>query len=456
MTGTVKSEPGLGHQVVGREAELAQLHAFLYVDPGGAAFVLVGYRGIGKTTLWEKGVEAARQRGMRVLAARLSDAEARLAFSALIDLFDGVASEELAGLPPPQLHALDVALLRAVSAVGAPETHAVGVGCLNALRAVATSDPVLIALDDIQWLDASSASALTFAARRLEGTGISFLLARRPGPASPLELALDPHGVERVELGPLSLGAIRRILSDRLGLSVSRQLLRRMNDATLGNALFALEVGRKLVDDGPPGIGEDLPVPDAVEDLLGLRVDRLPDGVRRLLLAVALSPDLRVGQLDALADTETLDLAAASGVLVVTGDHVRASHPLLAAAVVERADAAERRELHRRLAAAVGDGELGARHRALAAVRPDATLAADVSAAAARANERGSPQTAVETVDQAMPNDGCPGELDQVAAGVAVAEHPAVLPGRVERAEVPGLNPAFRLVRVRAHAPTGR
>ena len=166
-----------------------------------------------------------------------------------------------------------------------------------------------------------------------------------------------------MELGPLSLGAIRRILSDRLGLSVSRQLLRRIYDATLGNALFALEVGRKLVDEGPPGIGEDLPVPDAVEDLLGLRVDRLPEGVRRLLLAVALSPDLRVGQLDALADTETLDLAVASGVLVVTGDHVRASHPLLAAAVVERADAAECRELHRRLAAAVGDGELGARHR---------------------------------------------------------------------------------------------
>ena len=81
---------------------------------------------------------------------------------------------------------------------------------------------------------------------------------------------------------------------------------------------------------------------------------------------------------------------------------MRASHPLLAAAVVERADAAERRELHRRLAAAVGDGELGARHRALAAARPDATLAADVSAAAARANERGSPQTAVELADHAL------------------------------------------------------
>ena len=402
MTGTVKAEPGLGHEVVGREVELAKLHAFLDADPGRAGLLLVGGPGIGKTTLWENGVEGARRRGVRVLVARPSDAEARLAFSSLIDLFDGVAAEELAGLPPPQLHALDVALLRAASARDAPETHAVGVGCLNAFRAVATSSPVLIALDDIQWLDASSASALTFVARRLEGTEIGFLLARRPGPASPLELALDPRGVERLELGPLSLGAIRRLLRERLALSMSRQLLRRIYDATLGNALFALEVGRKLVDEGPPGIGEVLPVPDAVEDLLGLRVDRLSEGVRRLLLAVALSPDLRVGQLEVLTDPETLDLAVSSGVLVVTGDHVRASHPLLAAAVVERADAVERRNLHRRLGAAVGDEELGARHRALAAARPDGGLAADVSAAAARANERGAPQTAVELAEHAL------------------------------------------------------
>ena len=223
--------------------------------------LLVGGPGIGKTTLWENGVEAARRRGVRVLVARPSDAEARLAFSSLIDLFDGVASEELAGLPPPQLHALDVALLRAASAGDAPETHAVGVGCLNALRAVATSRPVLIALDDIQWLDASSASALTFAARRLEGTEIRFLLARRPGPASPLELALDPRGVERVELGPLSLGAIRRILSDRLGLSVSRQLLRRIYDATLGNASSRSRSGASWSTRGRPGSARISPCP---------------------------------------------------------------------------------------------------------------------------------------------------------------------------------------------------
>ena len=404
MTGTAKAEPGLGHEVVGREAELAQLHAFLDADPGRAAFLLVGGPGIGKTTLWENGVEAARQRGMRVLVARPSDAEARLAFSSLIDLFDGVASEELAGLPAPQLHALDVALLRAASAGDAPETHAVGVGCLNALRAVAARDadpdrarrhPVARRLVGLR------PHVRRAAARGRPRSASSWPAGQAPHP--PLELALDPRGVERLELGPLSLGAIRRLLSDRLGLSVSRQLLRRIYDATLGNALFALEVGRKLVDEGPPGIGEDLPVPDAVEDLLGLRVDRLPEGVRRLLLAVALSPDLRVGHSSTRSPTPRRSTSPSRAACSSsTGDHVRASHPLLAAAVVERADAAECRELHRRLAAAVGDGELGARHRALAAARPDATLAADVSAAAARASERGAPQTAVELADHAL------------------------------------------------------
>ena len=284
--------PDLGPEVVGREAELAQVHAFL--DAGSRPGALRPRRraGIGKTTLWEtRAWMRPGSEAMRVLVARPSDAEARLAFSSLIDLFDGVTSEELAGLPAPQLHALDVALLRAVSA-GArtggprrrrrlPERAPRGGG--------ARPDPRRARRHPVARRFLCLRAHLRRAAARRRPRS-AFLLARRPGLASPLEQALEPRGVERLEPGPLSLGAIRRVLRDRLGLSVSRQLLRRIYDATLGNALFALEVGRKLVDEGLPGIGDDLPVPDAVEALLGLRVDRLPKGVRRLLLAVALSP----------------------------------------------------------------------------------------------------------------------------------------------------------------------
>jgi DNA-binding NarL/FixJ family response regulator len=391
-----------GRDVVGREPELGLLTAFLDADRPRRALLLVAGPGVGKTTLWEAGVDAAHRSGRRVLSARPSDAEATLSFAVLIDLFGGVESDELTGVPAPQLQALEVALLRAAPTGPAPGAHAIAVGLLNALRALAARNPVLVAIDDIECLDPPSAGALAFAARRLEGGEIAFLLARRPGTVSPLEQALEPGGLERRQIDPLSLAATRRLLSRRLGLSPSRPLMRRIFELTLGNPLFALEVGRTLKERGPPAIGEDLPVSDAVEVLLGTRVGRLSDGVRRLLLAVALSPDLHVGQLVGLAGQDSVDEAIESGVLSVDGDRVRASHPLLAAAATGRAADDERRALHRALATVVGEGQLRVRHLALASVEPDATLAATVASAAADAAQRGAAHAAVELADHAL------------------------------------------------------
>src|SRR5262249_35900548 len=152
------------------------------------------------------------------------------------------------GLPEPQLHALQVALLQAEPEARRTEPHAAAVGCLNVLRSLASSESVLVAIDDLQWLDAQSAEALVYTARRLEGSGVRFLLAHRPGrTTSGLELALAGPALSHVDVLPLSLGAIRRMLRDQLGLSLPRHLLRQIADATLGNPLFALEVGRTLV-----------------------------------------------------------------------------------------------------------------------------------------------------------------------------------------------------------------
>ncbi len=388
--------------IVGREPELSALDAFLASDARPRALLLTGGPGIGKTTLWDAAVEAGRQRGLRVLAARASDADTQLSFAALIDLLDGVDDEELATLPPPRRLALEVALLRAQPTGGPPEPHAIALGLLDALRSLAQRGPLLVAVDDVQWLDRASEDALAFAVRRLADEPAAFLLARRPGPRSELERALDAKALERVEVRSPSLGAIRSILSERLGLTLPRHVLRRLYDAALGNPLFVLELGRKVRDDGVPTIGEDLPVPDDVEELLGTRVAGLPEAVRHVLLAVALSPSLRVGQLASLAEPEALDLAVDAGVLVVDGDHVRASHPLLAAAAVRRSQAGERRELHRDLAGVVPEGELRTRHLALAAAQPDAELAAGVAAAAASAARRGAPQAAVELAEHAL------------------------------------------------------
>jgi DNA-binding CsgD family transcriptional regulator len=387
-------------EIVGREVELAAIGAFLDSSGPSRALVLEGGAGIGKTTLWEAAVDAAQRRGRRVLSTRPSEAEAHLSFAALIDLLDGVDLREL-GLPDPQSRALDVALLRAEPARRAPEPGAIALGFLTALRALAAQDQLAIALDDEQWLDAPSVDVLTFTCRRLRDESILLLVTRRPGPPSVLDEALAADAV-RLELGPLSFGATRSLLSTRLGLNLPRQVLRRLVDTTLGNPLFALTVGQTISDDGVPAPGDGLPVPDTVEDLLGTRVSRLPTSTRRLLLAVALSADLRTTELATVAGTEAVEDAVAAGVLVVDGDRVRASHPLLAAAARKRSRARTRRELHLALAGAVGDDALRAVHLALATDVPDDMLAETLSRASAAAAARGAAREAVELAQHAL------------------------------------------------------
>jgi hypothetical protein len=134
-------------------------------------------------------------------------------------------------------------------------------------------------------------------------------------------------------------------------------------------------VGRTLLEQGVPGAGEDIPVPVAVDDMLGTRVGRLAPALRRLLLAIALSADPRADELVAMAGESAVEEAVDAGLLVVDGVRARATHPLLAAVARQRTRPRELREVHLALAGAVSDGELRALHRALATIRPDAELA---------------------------------------------------------------------------------
>ena len=155
-----------------------------------AALVLEGEPGIGKTSLWELGLARGEERGLRVLSTRASEAETGLPFAAVIDLLDGVTDEDLAGVPAPQLHALNVALYRSEPLERAAEPQAISLGLLTALRLLAADDELLVAIDDVQWLDQPSDDALAYVARRLSAEPISFLLARRPGSRSALENAV--------------------------------------------------------------------------------------------------------------------------------------------------------------------------------------------------------------------------------------------------------------------------
>jgi DNA-binding CsgD family transcriptional regulator len=389
--------------IVGREAELAVLDRFLVEGASAGALVLSGGPGIGKTTLWLAGVELARKRGFRVLVARGTGGDAQLSFAALIDLLDDVGADELAALalPAPQQRALEVALLRAEPAGDTP-LSAISVGFLNALRALAAAGPLLVAVDDAQWLDAASGEAVAFAARRLGDHPVRFLVAKRSRSSSRFERAHGPRGLQRLEVGPLSLGATQRLLAQRLGMSFTRHVLRKVVDSTLGNPLFALELGRSLAARGPLAIGEDVPLPDTVEQLLGTRVAELPAPAGRLLLAVALNGELRTWQTLELGPESALDDAVEAGVLAVDGDRVRPAHPLFATAARDRARTADRRRLHLALAGLAADPESRALHLALAAQRPDAGLAAEVAAAAAEAAARGARRESVVLAEHAL------------------------------------------------------
>ncbi|MGZ5399212.1 MAG: AAA family ATPase, partial [Nocardioides sp.] len=332
--------------LVARERELGDVAEFLAgegVHP--AALVLEGEPGIGKTSLWERGVALGSERGLRVLSARASETETGLPFAAVIDLLDAVTEEELSALPSPQLHALNVALYREEPDGRSAEPQAVSLGLLSALRLLAAGDELLVAIDDVQWLDQASDDALAYAVRRLGGEPITFVLARRPGGRSALENAVPGEGLRRISVEPISLGATRHLLAARLGLRLPHHVLRRVFDTTLGNPFFALEVGRVLAGQDLDSLGEDVPVPEHVEDLLGLRIADLDPVVRQVLLALALDADLRVGQLAVLAGPEGLERALDEGVVVADGERVRASHPLLAAAAKRHATLGESREL---------------------------------------------------------------------------------------------------------------
>jgi DNA-binding NarL/FixJ family response regulator len=401
-------EVSISGSIIGREPELALLDEVLEPGAPGRALVISGQPGIGKTTLWRAAKETARARGMRVLSSRPSGAEARLLFAALTDLLDEIDFRELPGIPAPQLRALEVALLRAEPAgrlsdpAGPSEQRAISAGFLSVLRALGRAGPVLVAIDDVQWLDPCSNDALTFAGRRIHGHPVSFLLSRRSGNVSELERALEPAGPRRLKVNALSLGATQLLLSERLGLSLSRRLLRALFEKAEGNPLFALELGRMLAEREEVDDLSEIQVPDVIDDLFGPRVVGLSAEVGRSLLAVALGPGIPLAQLGQAADPLGVQELVTSGLLRVNGERVRLSHPLLGAAAVRHSSARERRGTHLALARSVTDDVLRARHLALASARPDADVAAVVAAGAASAFSRGARHDAVELSERAL------------------------------------------------------
>ncbi len=369
---------------------MAHLDYVVRDAPSGTSIVLIGEPGIGKTTLWEAAVSGARDRGTRVLAARPGASAAQLPFAGLIDLCDQLDEATLAVLPIVQRRALEEALLRTEQTRPPGPAQLVSLALLGVVRALASSAPVLVAIDDLQWLDDPSAEAVAFLARRLQEGRVIFLLARRPGPVGALEAVLSRTVVERLHVGPLSFGAVRRLLFERLGLTISRQRLRQIVEATGGNPLFALEAGRALLEEPERWLEGDLPLPSSLEDMLNERVSRLTAPVQRVLLASALAGNPRVDQLLSIVDTGVLDDAVVTGTVLIDNQRVRPAHPLLASVAENGAAPRDLRELHLALSRVVREEPARVMHLALATVGLDRALAASAAAAAETARLLGS------------------------------------------------------------------
>ena len=393
--------------IIGREHELRGIEGFL-IGAGASlcALLMEGEAGIGKSTVFRAALELAQARDLAVLSCRPVQSEATYSFAALGDLLQPVPKEAWDALPPPQHRALEVALLRADPGERPVDQRAVAAGVHSLVSHLASKRPVLLAVDDVQWLDAATAAALAFTVRRSERERIGVLATRRLTEPARLDLeALVPRDTfTRERIGPLSLGALQRLLHERFDDAFSRSTLARIHTTSGGNPLFALEIGRKLLGRSAPQLDEPLPVPDDVRELVRARVAELPRATRDLLLAAALLALPTVGALGRAfgryphADLEPAERA---GIARMERDTVAFAHPLHAAAVVATATAAERKRMHRRLADAVGELEERALHLALGAEGPDASIAALLERGAALARGRGSLNAAAELLERA-------------------------------------------------------
>ena len=396
----------MAEPIIGRRTELQALARFLEAVPaGGQALLIEGDAGIGKTALLQQGVHDAQARGFRALTARPASAEAQMAFATIGDLLRPTLDQTLPSLPPVQRRALETALLLRGPEGQPPEARVLGVALVSAVHALVQEGPLLVALDDVQWVDASSAEMLSFMLRRLDGQPAAVLATVRGRPVHvPLDLDRAFEAFERLPLEPLSVGAIHRLLSERLSLNLPRPTLVRVHDAAGGNPFYALELGRALMDGTIDEGGGVISLPESLESIVADRLDRLPVRVRETLVAVAALAVPTVPMLEPLSASavDDIELARSRGVLELDGDRIHFTHPLLAPASYSRMPLHRRRRLHRRLAELDVDLEERARHLATAVVGSDEKVAAALDKGAAHARARGAALAAAELAERAV------------------------------------------------------
>lgn len=404
----------VGEGLVGRDRELELLRTF--VDEalgGGGVLLLSGEPGVGKSVLLDAAAKAATVAGASVLRSDGVEFLADLSFAGLNHVLEPLLHER-DGLDPVHQDALTVALGAGEGA--AVDRLVVYAAVLALLRRAANARPVLLIVDDLQWIDRASAAALSFVARRLAGSRVGLLAASRPG----FESFFERAGLVELTLSPLDDGAAADLVGTRFPLLGGRGLQRVLAQAQ-GNPLALLELPAALGDSrGSAGVlSEVLPLSRRLQDLYASRIAEMPAPTRRLLLLAALegSGDLPVLQA-AVPGEDLLSLLAPAerAQLVRVEDRglglLSFRHPLIRATIVSGSTSGQRLEAHHALANALTDQpDRRAWHLAEATPDPDERVAALLERTAQRVRRRGDAVGAFNALVRAA--DLTPGPADR-------------------------------------------
>ncbi len=374
-------------ELIGRDSELARLRTL--VGGTGGALVIAGRPGVGKSAL----LAAATDDAPFVLRATGVESEIELPFAALHDLLEPVA-QRIDAMPPVQRHALRAAL-------SLDDAQGLDHGAVlhSVADLVAGLAPVVLAVDDVQWLDASSREAIAFVARRAERLGV-VVIAVHALRGEPLE--------DWPELPTMPLGELDH--ADALRLAGRGDLAPEVAEAVIaavgGNPLALVEAPTELTAaqrSGREALPDFIPTGARITRAYASRVARLPAESRRALLLVAASADGAVGPLSAAIGNGGLASfgpAEDEDLIDLGGRVIRFRHPEVRAAVYHAATPSQRRAAHRDLAAVLPADE-AAWHRAIAADAPDEEIAAALERLADDAARQGAPGTALQTLRRA-------------------------------------------------------
>jgi len=390
--------------LLGRDDECDRIERLLKRARGGrsGAILLLGEAGIGKSALVE--YAAGRAAGMTVTRALGVESEAELSFGGLLELSRPLLGR-LAQLPDRQQ-----AVLRSAIELGAGEPagkFAVGAATLSLVAAAAEDRPVLVLVDDAQWIDRSSLDALLFALRRLEADPVAAVIAARDDVGGALRLS----GADVLTLKGLDDESAGRLLADTVEAKAAPAVVRRLHAATGGNPLALIELPSLLTSEqlaGAAPLDEPLPVGATIERVYEARAATLPDGSHKALLVVAASASSDLEHVAAAIEIlglepSSLEPAEDASLVRIDDGKVVFRHPLVRSALFQRAPPSERRAAHRALAEALAGRnreQERAWHLAAAQLGPDEEAAAAIAAVAASASSHGNPAAAAAAFER--------------------------------------------------------